>query len=336
MKGNAGPLFHPKLYLFEHEDKYTAIIGSHNLTRGAFEMNIELSTLTDFAKDDPAARELLSFIEEQEKEKIIVSNAFLDRYEDLHRLAKRQKRDLDSLYQTLPDRRTEEARKKAPIHIGWDTWFEMIRKQDTHGLEPRLEVLSRIKKIFGDSSSFAAMDVSDRRRVAGLATAEMVRTDGVDWNYFGAMSNTLRFDQAFGHLALEEPQGISDALDLIPLDRPVIEEDWNAYWNALRAAVGDEGGIGRGVATRLACVKRPDVFVPLNNKNAQKLARILDKKPSHLMDAKHYWEQVVAPMRMSPWWSSNRPVDSLQAEAWEGRAALLDALVYEPTRSTAT
>jgi hypothetical protein len=38
--------------------------------------------------------------------------------------------------------------------------------------------------------------------VAGLATAEMVRADGIDWNYFGEMSNTVRFGKLPHFVAL--------------------------------------------------------------------------------------------------------------------------------------
>ena len=92
---------------------------------------------------------------------------------------------------------------------------------------------------------------------------------------------------------------------------------------------GADGGIGRATATRLACVKRPDVFVPVHKKNERKLAELLDVKVAQLNDGVHYWDRVVAPMRMSPWWSSDPPTDQLQALAWDGRAALLDALVYD-------
>lgn len=330
VRSNAGPLFHPKLYLFEHEDWYTVIVGSHNLTRGAFEKNVELSTVTDFAKDDPAVQELLGFIKEQANENcVIVSEAFLARYEDLYRLAKRQSKDIDSLYQAMPDFATEVARKHKPIYLDWDMWFQKVKEFDLHGLEARLEVLRRIKEIFDNNLNFASMSELDRRRVAGLATPEMVKLDGIDWNYFGEMSNTIRFGQSFGRLVLHEPKGISDALELIPATGPVSKDDWDAYWRALMTTAGANGGIGRATATRLACVKRPDVFVPVNKKNERKLAELLDVKVAQLNDGVHYWDRVVAPMRMSPWWSSEPPTDQVQALAWDGRAALLDALVYD-------
>jgi hypothetical protein len=330
VRSNAGPLFHPKLYVFEHEDRYTAIVGSHNLTRGAFEKNIELSTVTDFEKDDPAVQALLDFIETEANEnRVIVSNAFLARYEDLYRIAKRQKKDLDRLYVGMPDWREEDARKHRPIYLDWGTWFKRVRDFDLHGLEARLEVLRRINEIFNSNDSFAIMSEHDRRRVAGLATPEMIRLDGIEWNYFGDMSNTVRFGQSFGRFVIHEPQGLSDALELIPMAGPVSKDDWEGYWNALMTIAGEDGGIGRATATRLACVKRPDVFVPLNKKNEKKLAKLLDVKVAQIDSGTNYWDRVVEPMRMTPWWSSDRPHDDLQAQAWDRRGALLDALVYD-------
>ena len=329
-RSNIGPLFHPKLYVFEHENRYTVIVGSHNLTRGAFEKNIELSTVTDFERNDPAVQDLLDFIETQANENnVIVSNAFLARYEDLYRIAKRQRKDLDRLYEATPDWQEEDARKRKPIYLDWDTWFQRVRDFDLHGLEARLEVLRRIREIFNGHDSFASMSEHDRRRVAGLASPEMNRLDGIDWNYFGDMSNSVRYGQSFGRFVIQDPQGLSNALELIPLERPVWKEDWEAYWEALMSLAGEDGGIGRATATRLACVKRPDVFVPLNKKNEKKLANLLGAKVGQISSGVNYWDRVVQPMRMTPWWSSDRPEEALQAQAWDGRGALLDALIYD-------
>lgn len=56
------PIFHPKIYLFEGDEKTSLIIGSSNLTaRGLFN-NIESSILIEFAKGDLDGDDLLSNI----------------------------------------------------------------------------------------------------------------------------------------------------------------------------------------------------------------------------------------------------------------------------------
>ncbi len=58
-----GHLFHPKVYLFELDDAVKAVVGSHNLTRGAFEgRNIEVSVLIEGSLDNDALRDIAEFV----------------------------------------------------------------------------------------------------------------------------------------------------------------------------------------------------------------------------------------------------------------------------------
>ena len=330
--GKGYELFHPKLYVFEHMDHYTVVVGSHNLTKGAFERNVELSTLTEFAKDDPAALKLLTFMHEESHNSLCApySPAFLKRYQDLYRLARKQRRDLEKLVIDVPSSSTENQRRTAPIYMPWHQFYEQARHDQAGSLEQRLKVLRYIRDLFKKYPNFADMGLSDRQRIAGLASGKMCKEDDVEWNLFGSMNVGDAYGQPYGDLVQNQAEAVAKALAHIPLEGPVTQQDWDAYWADLKAPLPDDGkGLGPASATRLVCMKRPDYFVSVNSRSAANLATQLDIAKGELSDVGKYWDTVIAPVMMTPWWTADRPTDPKQAEVWYFRAALLDVLVKE-------
>jgi hypothetical protein len=74
-------------------------------------------------------------------------------------------------------------------------------------------------------------------------------------------------------------------------------------------------------------MKRPDVFVCVNGKNTETLAKALDFAPTTLSLAK-YWDKVVVPIQSSPWYNAARPIGD-DSELWDYRVAMLDAIYYD-------
>lgn len=329
-RGAGTPLFHPKLYVFEHADHYTVVVGSHNLTKGAFESNVELSMLTEHAKDDPAALNLLQFVLEESHDALCVtySPLFLKRYQDLYRLARKQRRDLEKLVRDTPSLAAEKQRREAPIYMSWTEFYDKARHDQAGSLEERLKVLRYIRDRFEETPDFVDMHPNDHLRIAGLASAKMCADDGIDWNLFGHMKTGDAFGKPFGGLIQNQPDAVSKALAHIPLDRPVTQEDWEAYWAALKAPLPDDGkGLGRAGATRLVCMKRPDYFVSVNNRSAANLAQQLGIKASEVAGVDNYWTTVIEPIMLTPWWTAERPANPTEADVWDFRGALVDVLV---------
>ena len=73
-------------------------------------------------------------------------------------------------------------------------------------------------------------------------------------------------------------------------------------------------------------MKRPDVFVCVNKGNKTSLAKALNFAPTTL-NLENYWERVIAPIRLAKWYNSPRP-EGADAEAWDCRVALVDAIHY--------
>jgi HKD family nuclease len=328
-----GPLFHPKLYLFEHDDRYVIIIGSHNMTHGAFNSNVELSTLSELGKGDPVVRKLQDFTEKMSKGPCIVPTlAFISRYRASYRAARRQRQTIDELYEEEPDRSKEKRRTDAPIHMEWKDWLKLVDQETRNGRNRRLNMLDRVRGMIGQSNGFLQLSLEDRRRVAGITLEEPQDDGDIDWKLFGSMNNARRFGYSYARLVEKDnPIELAAALDLIPADTPPTRFDWLAYWAALQRAAGDEGGIGIVGATRLACLKRPDYFVPVTSTNTDRLSEQLGVTKNALHSPDDYWDTVVETILLTPWWSKERPVDVEDARVWEVRAAMLDAIVYAPS-----
>ena len=128
--------------------------------------------------------------------------------------------------------------------------------------------------------------------------------------------------------AINNNRHISDALDSIPMDGMVRATDFHNYVETFCEAFPD-GGDGVAVATRLLCMKRPDVFVCLDSKNRAALCREFGIRQTSV-PYDRYFEEIIERVQDTEWWNSPRPWDVETQAIWEGRTALLDALYYGP------
>jgi len=86
-------------------------------------------------------------------------------------------------------------------------------------------------------------------------------------------------------------------------------------------------GCKASLATRLLAFARPDWFVVVNQKSFVGLtARFKHEVPEQL-NAKQY-SKLIEIIQRQPWWQSPKPENVDDRELWEGRVALIDALVY--------
>ena len=92
VKPPTGALFHPKVYLFSDGSWMSAVVGSHNLTKGAWEgKNIEASVLMHGQKDHELFEELKNFVDKEWKGAERIDDDFLYSYE-LQYKANRERR----------------------------------------------------------------------------------------------------------------------------------------------------------------------------------------------------------------------------------------------------
>ena len=78
-------------------------------------------------------------------------------------------------------------------------------------------------------------------------------------------------------------------------------------------------------------MKRPDVFVCVDSGNAIGLANALSYARTTL-SLDNYWDRVIEPIRLSPWYNMRREETGGDGELWDFRAAMLDAVYYAPPK----
>ena len=160
------------------------------------------------------------------------------------------------------------------------------------------------------------MEYKNRRRIAGV----YLKHSRFQW--FGSMVGAGHFKHAIKNNDIH----VSKALDKISLKGEVTKEAYGEYLAELRHAF-PRGGLNVGVASRLLAIKRPDLFVCLNNKNRRKLA-LAFALPQEI-DFEAYWNSIVKRIQAATWWQAPCPKNETNTEIWRGRAAMLDAIFYE-------
>lgn len=313
-----GSLFHPKVYLFTLPGGRAALVGSHNLTMHAFTSNTEASVLIEGDGGEAVFRELDAFIAKAWADAEVLRQEFVDAYR-LNRDAKARHHDaLKEFVKPAPSQRSG-GRSRFALPVLWDELVAAVRNDKHARSLVRLDVLDDARGRFATRRSFEAMDASERRELCG-----MVHDDR--WGLFGSMWG----HGDFRHRVNDAPGGISEAIACIPLTGEISEEHYDRYVSAFRKAFdGAAHGAGLASATRLLVMKRPDVFVPVNAKNAARVCPAFGVATT-TTSIENYWQRIIAPLQLTTWWRSSRPRDDIEGRIWDGRAALLDALFYEP------
>ncbi|UFP97703.1 phospholipase D family protein [Pseudomonas fitomaticsae] len=321
----SGRLFHPKLYYFEMPDGYAAVVGSHNLTGGAFGgKNIELSTLLQGTAKDNIFEELRCFINSSwDSAEDIHEGNFLFSYEAQYRANKDKLRELNKFHRLKKPR---SGIKVSTFDLTWASFVHGVKSDGHHNLDGRLAVLERAASLFFDRGSFEAMLRPERKAIAGTFGVNELGFEDLDWAWFGGMSG----QGDFKNLVNESPRMLSKALDRIPSDGKVSEDDFEAFSKCFNSAFRNKthrGGIA--TASRLLVMKRPDFFVGVNDANKRGICGAFGAAHTTLT-LDNYWERIMAPIQNSPWWLAPRPRSGLAARIWDNRAALLDSIYYEP------
>lgn len=320
---NPDGVFHPKLYLFEHDDgSWDCITGSQNFTQGGFLKNSEVAI--HFDNNDVGATDAYAKIDSTLNEFFSTGRKLSPKELNAYRkIWKRQQRRLASLSGTYSPPSKKSKPTKSPLDVPlfmmeWPDFYDLV-KDDTelHTTEGRLAVLETARHCFTDHLHFHNIDHDSRRGIAGFGEVE-----GIDWLWFGSMKGAGYYKQAIN----QNSQQVSEALDKIPLTGEITEQHFNQYLELFRTAF-KKAGIA--TATRLLAMKRPDYFICLDSKNRSKLCEAFVIPKTVGLD--DYWEKVVERITDSNWWNSEQPEDPQQKRIWRGRAAFLDVLFYEPS-----
>ena len=310
---NSEGTFHPKVVVGSKGDRARAIVGSANFTTAAYTTNTELCVLLDGLATDNELRSLQVFIAEQWARGTTMSTDWLDEYRRVWEAARRKKI-------VVPGAKLEIS-SISSLSMSWEDYVSLIDAQQDRPLADGNKVrvfgshpsyfheIDEAANIFQQEPIFADISKADRQFLMGMG-----RSSG----FIG----TMRAAGFAKKIVIQSPAQVGAALDLVPLQgrvaRVLIEEVLNKMTQLK--------GVKVGVASRLLAVKRPDVFVSVNNGSKPQLARLIggkriDTVKQYLALLDHIWS--------TEWYAASEPEDEHGASIWRRRAALLDSALYE-------
>lgn len=310
---NSEGTFHPKVVVGRKGDRARAIVGSANFTTAAYTTNTELSVFLDGLAKDNELRSLQAFIDEQWTLGTPLSTDWLDEYRRVWEAARRKKI-------VVPGAKLEIS-SISSLSMSWEGYVSLINAQQNRPLADGNKVrvfgshpsyfheIDEAAKIFRQEPTFADISKADRQFLMGMG-----RSSG----FIG----TMRAAGYAKEIVNESPEKVGAALDLVPLEGPLARGLVEEVLNKLTQLKG----VKVGVASRLLAVKRPDVFVSVNNGSKPQLARLIggkriDTVKQYLALLDHIWS--------TEWYAASEPEEEHGVSIWRRRAALLDSALYE-------
>lgn len=311
-------VYHPKVYLFSNEnDDWECLIGSANFTTSALKKNYEL--MVHIKSDDQSTKnvftDILNEINIYWSEAQAMTNDDMTKYKNIW---EKNRRKLDSLKGTYGGRQSKNSIVKSNIYsLHWEKYYREISGDKLESFKSRLDVLRIVNEYFTENHSFSKFSELQRKQVAGVITESEV-----NWKWFGSMVGAGKFKNRINTNNIH----LSDALDYIPLTGSVSESDYDNFVKTFKLAFPD-GGAGIAIASRLLAMKRPDYFVCLDSQNRYELCKDFGIPANVSFET--YWGNIIARIIDSVWWSSPKPSNPTEEQAWNGRAAMIDAIFYK-------
>lgn len=311
-------VFHPKVYLFWSHEAWEVVIGSPNLTVGALTKNSELSVLiTSNDGQSTLKQEIAEVITGYWSDSKTVT---LQEAASYRKLWKLKARDLKKVADIFGDRSANKPSTQSKVMtMEWKEYLAELKKDKLHGFNERLALIKEVREYFQTYKHFNDMDLDVRKGIAGLPSKNNTIKN---WAWFGSMKGA----GAFAGKINASNEAYSLALDEIPLTGEIRREHYDCFIAKYLKAY-ENGRDGLATATRLLCMKRPDLFLCVDAQNEKKLSE--DIGIARSLDYERYWEEVIERLMHSPWWQSPEPSDPLERDAWHARAAMLDAIFYE-------
>lgn len=318
--------FHPKLYYFRTGEVAEAIIGSSNFTAGGMDKNWEASVHIKGPWSAQIFKQARECLESYAQLRKVVSKHLAESYRLQFDAAETLKKPKNPV---LPGPGLPAAQLNSPlVKMRWDEFVIAAEADSHHNFDTRLSLLRECQKMIAGVKSFAELSGNQWKAVAGVIGAKQKLSsglDGHDWAWFGSMKGM----GDFANRIAEQDAFLARAIDCIPRHGDVTKAQYEDFCRYFLQAFTNSSRIG-GVptATRLLAMKRPDTFVCISKPNKAGLSEAL-AFPKTTLDLDNYWDRVIEPIRISPWYNAPRP-SGQYAELWDGRAAMLDAIYYVP------
>jgi hypothetical protein len=321
---NPKGIFHPKVYLFQHKDDFCCLLGSSNFTGGGFNSNTEFNFCVTGKTSEPLYSDLLAAVHQQWDAARNIGRAELKSYtEEFKKTAASRKQiahyrpDRMAVTRDRQQRQREEQAQALPedLNLDWPQFAKRIKTAIAKWQYENLGYLpttNRCQELFRRYRRLSNMPLDGRKFIGGLAN---------EAKWFGGMNA----NGCFMHELITSPEHLDKALDKIPSTGPVSRAQYESFVKAYTRVCP-----GVGTASRLLAMKRPDLFLCLNNANRSGLAELFGLPRNRLRKFDGYWD-LVCLIWQCPWWQVDRqPKNKGDKAIWNARVALLDSFYYEP------
>lgn len=296
-------VFHPKIYLFWNDDNdWICLSGSANFTQSALTKNSEIMTMFD-CNDGVKFHDIKDIIDAYYLNSSVMTQEKLDEYIDESKKNKKETKDNFRLNKSIKD-------------MTWDEYYKYIL-ENAQGLDNRLKLLNKAGQIF--SKPLEKISDDEFLYIAGVYNRD---EDDVYWEYFGTMKRTglsnfkitkkifIEMDECFNNKEFQKEEFIDFAKKIDKIK-----------------------GISLTAMSRLIAMRYPDRFYCITSANEPELLNkfLISKSirnDSSYEKYKRYWNEIIEPVRQSPWYNSDKPTDPKELQVWKGRVILLDALFY--------
>lgn len=318
--------YHPKVYCFRSDERVAAIVGSANFTRGGMGKNLEAVVELTGSIHDPALMNLLKFTNRSATYGEPVTQRLAETYRlSCKRVARLPKAPRDPLSSTT--RLSYNGVSSRLIAMGWNHYSQAIYTAQYHNVDHSLELLRIAQTWLASVRSFKNLGLEQRKALAGVIGKNQKTSPELDrdWGWFGSMSGM----GDFANRIKENDAYLARAVDSIPQKGEVTKDHFDRFATLFVQAFRSSHRVG-GVptASRLLAMKRPDVFLCISEPNLELAAKEMGFAKSTLR-LENYWDRVVEVIRSADWYNVDKP-DGADGELWEGRAAMLDAMLYRP------
>jgi HKD family nuclease len=318
--------FHPKIYYFRSGNEAEAIVGSSNFTAGGLSKNWEACLHVKGRAKDTVFDQIRAVLKDYESLRKEVTRELAASYRIQFEAAQKLRKPKDPV---LPGDGLPWTQVASPLaQMTWPTYIHAVKSSKYHALDKRLILLRTCQHLFARVRSFAALSEDEWKAIAGVIGERQKQESGLDsldWGWFGSMKGM----GDFANRIREHDAWLARAVDSIPRHGEVSREQYDAFCeHFLKAFEHSSRTGGVPTATRLLAMKRPDTFVCVSKPNTAGLSKALGF-PRTTLGLENYWERVIEPIRLSPWYNAARP-SGPDAEIWDGRAAMLDAIYYAP------
>jgi HKD family nuclease len=312
--------FHPKIYLFSNnKEEWECLIGSANFTRAAMDNNTEVMLHIGW-KDLNASEvydQIISELNDYWEEAKTFTNDDLNRYQTVWN---KKIKLINHLEDRFGDNPVGNPMYLSNImSLSWDDFYQQVAHDKNHSFQIRLKLLEKSQSYFC-KNKYENMGKVERQQIAGIVKNDLDDST-LNWMYFGHMTSPR-----FKNRISDESKNISDALEYIPLQGIITKDHYMRYIDYFKS--NDNYGYGVTTISRFLAMKRPDIFFCITGANSQKLYKDFGIKEIGRKEYERYWDEITGRIMQSEWWNSNKPLDLIEQNVWNNRAAMLDAILY--------